>query len=63
MASKSGRRSSPVRPDRRLRRADPRVRVQDREIELLFVGVEIDEQIVDLVQDFLRRARPAGRSC
>ncbi len=30
------------------------VRVEDREIELLFFGVEIDEQIVNLVQHFLR---------
>ena len=34
--------------------ADLGVGVEDREIELLFLGVEIDEQIVDFVQHFLR---------
>jgi hypothetical protein len=33
---------------------NPGVRVQHREIELVFVGVEIDEQVVNLVQHFLR---------
>ena len=36
------------------RRADPRVGVEHREIELILGRVEIDEQIVDLVQHFLR---------
>ena len=36
------------------RRADFRVRIENRKIELVFLGVEIDEEIVDLVQHFLR---------
>ena len=40
-----------------------RVGVEHREIELLLGRVEIDEQVVDLVQHFLRRARRADRSC
>ena len=53
-ASNSGRRSSPgvVRIARR--RADPRVGVEHRKIELVLGRVEIDEQVVDLVQHFLR---------
>ncbi len=35
-------------------RARPRVRVQHRKVELLLVRVEIDEQIVDFVEHFLR---------
>ena len=34
------------------RRADPGVGVQHRKIELILAGVEIDEQVVDLVQHF-----------
>src|SRR5208282_6874498 len=30
------------------------VRIQDREVELLFLGVEIDKKVVNLVQNFLR---------
>ena len=30
-----------------------RVRVEHGKVELVFGGVEIDEQVVDLVQDFL----------
>ena len=40
----------PVRVERR--RADPRVGVEHREVELILGGVEIDEQVVDLVQHF-----------
>ena len=40
----------PVRVERR--GADPRVGVEHREVELILVGVEIDEQVVDLVQHF-----------
>ncbi len=36
------------------RRAQLRVGVQHRKIELVFAGIEIDEQVVDLVQHFLR---------
>ena len=40
-------------------RSGPGVGVQDRELELFLAGVEIDEQIVDLVQHFKRaRVRP-----
>src|SRR6185503_6725226 len=35
-------------------RALSRVRVEDGEVELVFRGVEIDEEVVDLVQDRLR---------
>ena len=59
MASKSGRRSSPRFADGHARRAGAGARVEDREIDLLFVGVEVDEEVVDLVEDFLRpRVRP-----
>ena len=40
-----------------------RARVDDREVELVLGGVEVDEQVVDLVEHLLRRARRAGRSC
>ena len=54
MASNSGRRSSPGLADRHARRAGARARVEDREVELLLVGVEVDEEVVDLVEHFLR---------
>ena len=37
--------------------------VEDREVELLVGGVERGEEVEDLVDDLLRRARPAGRPC
>jgi hypothetical protein len=36
------------------RRARPRVRIEDRKIELLFGRIQIDEQVEHLVQDRLR---------
>ena len=40
-------------------RARPRARVQDRKIELFLRGVEVDEEVVDLVEDLLwTRVRP-----
>ncbi len=45
------------------RRTDARVRVEDGKIELIFVRVEIDEEVVDLVQDLAARGRPGDRSC
>jgi len=30
------------------------VRIKDGKVELIFLGVEVDKEIVDLVQDFLR---------
>ena len=39
------------------------VGVDDREIELVFGGVEVDEKIVDFVEDFLGRARRGDRFC
>ncbi len=53
MASKSGRRSSPGVCDVGGRGAGLGVGVKHREVELIFFGVEIDEQIVDFVEDFL----------
>src|SRR5205823_8882240 len=38
--------------------ARPRVRVEDRELELVLRRLEVDEEVVDLVQDF-RGARVA----
>ena len=52
MASNSGRRSSDGIVHFGLRHAQLRVGVKHRKIELVFVRVEIDEQIVDLVQNF-----------
>ena len=41
------------------RRPGPGAGVDDGEVDLLVVGVEIDEEVVDLVEDFLRpRVRP-----
>ena len=54
MASNSGRRSSPGVAGIGAGGARPRVRVEHREVELLLGGVEVDEQVVDLVQHFLR---------
>ena len=43
----------------RARGAVTRVRVEDRELDLVLGRIEIDEQVVDLVQDLLRaRVRP-----
>ena len=39
------------------------VGVEDREVELVFVGVEVDEEVVDLVRALPGRARRDGRSC
>ena len=52
IASNSGRRSFGGIFERSLRDAGFGDRVEHREIELVFVGVEIDEQIVDLVEHF-----------
>ena len=35
----------------RHRGSDARVGIEDRKIELLFFGAEIDEEVVDLVED------------
>ena len=60
IASNSGRRSDPGSVGRQRRRAAAGARVENREVDLLLGRVEIDEQVVDLVQDFLERA--SGRS-
>ena len=54
MASNSGCRFSPGVRDIGRRRAQLGVGVEHGKIELVFAGVEIDEQVVDLVQHFLR---------
>ena len=54
MASKSGRRSSPGHREIARRGAGPAAGVEHGKLDLLFGGVEIDEQVVDLVQDVLR---------
>ncbi len=48
---KSGSRSSPGSLGIERRLAGARVRVDDRELDLLLVGVEVEEQRVDLVDD------------
>ena len=53
IASNRGRRSSPGTFDVGGRRAGLGVGIEDGEIELLFFGVEIDEQIVYFVEHFL----------
>ena len=63
MASNSGRRSSPGVARSRRRHALARVGVEHRELDLLLGGVEVDEQVVDLVQHFLRARVRRGRSC
>ena len=50
-ASKSGRRSSPGPSGADFAMPALRVRVEDREVELVLGGVEVDEEVVDLVQD------------
>ena len=40
-----------------------RVAVDDRELDLVLVGVEVEEELVDLVRRPLRCARRAGRPC
>ncbi len=54
MASNSGRRFSPGLLEVGRRRAQLGVGVEHGKVELVFAGVEIDEQVVDLVQHFLR---------
>ena len=54
MASNSGRKFSPGLFDVGRRRARLGVGVEHGKVELVFAGVEIDEQVVDLVQHFLR---------
>ena len=54
MASNSGRRSSPGTSRRGAGGAGAAAGVEHRELDLLFGRVEIDEQVVDLVQHFLR---------
>ncbi len=45
--------------DGHARRARTGARVDHGEVDLFFVGVEVDEEVVDLVEDFLRpRVRP-----
>ena len=56
MVSNSGRRSAPGVGEVARRGAGARVRVEDREVELLLVGAEVDEEAVDLVEH-LGRAR------
>ena len=54
MASKSGRRSvDRRRPASSLAMPGARVGVDDREVELVLGGVEVDEEVVDLVQHLL----------
>ncbi len=54
IASNSGRKSFAAALDVRGRRARLGVGVEHREIDLLFLGVQIDKQVVDFVQHFLR---------
>ena len=64
MASNSGRRScARRRPGRCVAVPARGVGVEDREVELVFGGVEVDEQVVDLVQHLLRPRVRRGRSC
>ncbi len=37
-----------------MRHAGPRVRIDNREIELIFSGVQVDKKVVDFVQDLFR---------
>ena len=50
-SSNSGSRSVPCSLGVERRPARARVRVDDRELDLLLVGVEVEEQLVDLVDD------------
>jgi hypothetical protein len=43
--------------------ARPGVGVDDRELDLVLVGVEVEEELVDLVDDLGRSARRGGRPC
>ncbi len=52
--SKSGFRSSPGNFQIEGRGAELAVGVNNREVELVFAGVEVDEEVIDLVEDFLR---------
>ena len=45
------------------RRAQPGVRVEDGEVELILGRVEVDEEVEDLVHARPASARPTGRSC
>ena len=54
IASKSGCRSVPGTSWIRTSLAELGVGVEHGEVELIFVGVEIDEEVVDLVEHFLR---------
>ena len=54
MASNSGRRSSPGLVQVECRSSNPAICVHDREIELRFRGVEVDEEIENLVEHFGR---------
>ena len=44
-------------------RARPRVGVDDGELDLVLVGAEVHEELVDGVDDLGRRGRRSGRSC
>ena len=61
--SSSGRRSVPSGPASSRRPARLGVRVDDRELDLLLVGVEVEEQLVDLVHHLRDCARRAGPPC
>ena len=63
MASNSGRRSSPAPSADGLDVPARALVYSTGNSSCSSVGVEIDEQVVDLVEHFLRRARRAGRSC
>ena len=64
MRSNSGRRSvARLRRGRSVGDAGARVGVDDREVELLFGGVEVDEQVVDLVEHLGDARVGRGRSC
>ena len=39
------------------------VRVKDRELQLIFLGIEVDEQVVNFVEHFLGPGVGRGRSC
>ena len=61
--SRSGRRSVPGTARSRVAVPELGVRVDHRKLDLVLVGAEVDEQLVDRVQDLRRRGRPSGRSC
>ena len=52
--SSSGRRSEPGWSSARVARPELGVRVDDRKLDLVLVGPEVHEQLVDLVEDFAR---------